>query len=158
MENMKKNYTGEVYGKNMWPAAKAYTSGKYKLLKPQLQVRQQKQALEPLEQGQQQQEKQEQRQTLQLRGKLSPVFVLSSLTSSVQGKATYNLVITRTLALEFVPALEAPPVTATPSLEDLDATTASLEVASKKMTPRRAPPRKCIKKVCTKIRKTPTKG
>ncbi|WVZ82562.1 hypothetical protein U9M48_029816, partial [Paspalum notatum var. saurae] len=30
MENMKKNYTGEVYGKNMWPAARAYTSGKYK--------------------------------------------------------------------------------------------------------------------------------
>ncbi|WVZ54516.1 LOW QUALITY PROTEIN: hypothetical protein U9M48_005302 [Paspalum notatum var. saurae] len=29
MENMKKYYTGEIYGKNIWPAARAYTSGKF---------------------------------------------------------------------------------------------------------------------------------
>jgi len=30
MENLKKYYTGEVYAKNMWPAARAYTPNKYK--------------------------------------------------------------------------------------------------------------------------------
>ncbi|CAN6168222.1 unnamed protein product [Urochloa humidicola] len=30
MENMKKNFTGEVYGENMWPAARAYSTGKHK--------------------------------------------------------------------------------------------------------------------------------
>jgi hypothetical protein len=30
MENMKKTFTGEVYGENMWPAARSYTAGKYK--------------------------------------------------------------------------------------------------------------------------------
>jgi hypothetical protein len=30
MENMKKNFTGEVYGENMWPAARAYSAGKHK--------------------------------------------------------------------------------------------------------------------------------
>jgi hypothetical protein len=30
MENMKKHYTGEVYAKNMWPAARAYTPHKFK--------------------------------------------------------------------------------------------------------------------------------
>jgi len=30
MENMKKYYTGDVYGKNMWPAARAYSPHKFK--------------------------------------------------------------------------------------------------------------------------------
>lgn len=30
MENMKKYYTGEVYAKNMWPAARAYSPHRYK--------------------------------------------------------------------------------------------------------------------------------
>ena len=30
MENLKKYYTGEVYAKNMWPAARAYTPHKFK--------------------------------------------------------------------------------------------------------------------------------
>lgn len=30
MENMKKYYTGDVYGKNMWPAARAYSPHKCK--------------------------------------------------------------------------------------------------------------------------------
>ena len=30
MENMKKHYTGEVYAKNMWLAARAYTPHKFK--------------------------------------------------------------------------------------------------------------------------------
>ncbi len=30
MENMKKRFTGQVYGANMWPAARAYSEGKYK--------------------------------------------------------------------------------------------------------------------------------
>ena len=30
MENMKKYYTGEVYGKNMWPAARAYSPHRFK--------------------------------------------------------------------------------------------------------------------------------
>jgi hypothetical protein len=30
MENMKKYYTGDVYAKNMWPAARAYTPHKFK--------------------------------------------------------------------------------------------------------------------------------
>jgi transposase-like protein len=29
MENLKKYYHGEVYGKNMWPAARAYTESKF---------------------------------------------------------------------------------------------------------------------------------
>ena len=30
MENMKKYYTGDVYGKNMWPTARAYSPHKFK--------------------------------------------------------------------------------------------------------------------------------
>ena len=30
MENMKKYYSGDVYGKNMWPAARAYSAHKFK--------------------------------------------------------------------------------------------------------------------------------
>ena len=30
MENMKKYYSGDVYAKNMWPAARAYTPHKFK--------------------------------------------------------------------------------------------------------------------------------
>jgi hypothetical protein len=30
MENMKKYYTGEVYGKNMWPAARDYSPHRFK--------------------------------------------------------------------------------------------------------------------------------
>ena len=30
MDNMKKYYSGDVYAKNMWPAATAYTSHKFK--------------------------------------------------------------------------------------------------------------------------------
>jgi len=30
MENMKKNFTGDVYATNMWPAARAYSAGKHK--------------------------------------------------------------------------------------------------------------------------------
>jgi hypothetical protein len=30
MDNMKKHYSGEVYAKNMWPAARAYSTHKYK--------------------------------------------------------------------------------------------------------------------------------
>jgi transposase-like protein len=30
MENMKKYYTGDMYAKNMWPAARAYTPHKFK--------------------------------------------------------------------------------------------------------------------------------
>ena len=30
MENMKKYYTGEVYGKNMWSAARAYSPHRFK--------------------------------------------------------------------------------------------------------------------------------
>jgi transposase-like protein len=29
MENMKKYYTGDVYGKNMWPAGRAYSPHKF---------------------------------------------------------------------------------------------------------------------------------
>jgi hypothetical protein len=29
MENMKKYYSGDVYGKNMWPAARAYSPHKF---------------------------------------------------------------------------------------------------------------------------------
>jgi len=30
MENMKKYYSGDIYAKNMWPAARAYTPHKFK--------------------------------------------------------------------------------------------------------------------------------
>jgi hypothetical protein len=30
MENMKKYYTGEIYGKNMWPAARVYSPHRFK--------------------------------------------------------------------------------------------------------------------------------
>ena len=30
MENMKKNFTGDVYAKNIWPATRAYSAGKHK--------------------------------------------------------------------------------------------------------------------------------
>ena len=30
MENIKKYYLGDVYAKNMWPAARAYTPHKFK--------------------------------------------------------------------------------------------------------------------------------
>ena len=32
MENMKKYYTGEIYGKNMWPTARAYSPHRFKYL------------------------------------------------------------------------------------------------------------------------------